>query len=149
MIIRLMVLLKDTESGNVGLGLLSSLDELPKEKVKEIRKLGGFESLDATASQEEAILYKLIEHKLPHIMDDGGKILDGGIYIDPDGKVAEKPEVAAHFLRNAIQHPKKGKVEWDEIESLIVDHIAGCLFQPREIPEGKKIIQIDGSETDG
>ena len=142
MIIRLMVIMKDTESGNVGLALLNSMDELPKEKVKEIRKMGGFESMDKTATSEEAILYTLLEHKLPHIMDDGGKLLDGGAYVDSDGLVAESPRVAAHFLANAIRHPKKGKLEWGEVEALIEAHIAGSTFLESSPKEKEKVIEF-------
>ena len=146
MIIRLMVILNDTESDNVGLALLNSMDELPKEKVKEIRELGGFDSLDKTATSEEAILYTMLEHKLPHIVDDTGKLLDGGRYVDPDGLVAENARVAAHFLTNAIQHPKKGRVEWSEIEELIYSHIAGCTFLPEEDNEEEKVIEFKGGK---
>ena len=142
MIVRLIVILKDTESDNVGIAMLGNMDELPKAKVKEIQKLGGFESMDKTATREEAVLYKLLEHKLGMIADHTGKMLDGGRYVDADGIMAENPKVAAHFLRNAIQHPKKGKMEWSEIEALIESHIAGCTFLPSEEPGEEKVIEF-------
>ena len=146
MIIRLMVILKDTETDNVGLALLNSMEDLPKAKLKEIREMGGFESMDKTATSEEAILYTMLEHKLPYIIEDTGKLLDGGRYVDPDGIVGENPRVAAHFLANAIRHPKKGRMEWEEIEELIMEHISGSMFLPKEDLVEEKVIEFKGGK---
>jgi len=143
MIARLLVIMKQTQSDDVGLGLLNSLTEIPAENLDGIQ--GDLSNLDATATNEEAILYKLLEHKLPHIVNDAAIIMDGGMYVDADGVAAENPKVFAHFLANKIRHPDKKEVSWEEIEAMIAAEVAGHAFLPLE-EEESKIIGIDGGK---
>jgi hypothetical protein len=143
MIARLLVIMKQTQSDDVGLALLNSLTEIPEENLDGIQ--GNLENLDATATQEEAILFKLLEHKIPHIVNDAGILMDGGAYIDADGIAAENPKVFAHFLANRIRHPDRKEVSWDEIEGMIAAEVAGHAFLPLE--EESKIIELNGGKA--
>lgn len=140
MIVRLMVIMKDAQGGDVRLGLLNSIREIPQENLDGIQ--GNLDSLDATALQEEAVLFALLQHKLPHIMDDAGKILDGGKYIDPDGIVAENAVFAASKIVHAIRYPDKNEKGWEEIEADVAKAIAGCSFLPLDDGGEEKVIEF-------
>lgn len=144
MIARLLVIMKQLDSGDVGLGLLNSLTEIPGDQLDGIQgDLGG---LDATATEEEAVLFKLLEHKLPYIAEDAGKILDGGRYVDSDGVVGENPRVVAHVIANSIRHPEKASLSWEEIEEMICKALSGSTFLEMEEKEEEKIIEFKGGK---
>ena len=130
MIARLLVIMKHGESDDVALGVLDSLSDLPEENVKELEKLA-FKEIDVTASMEECVLYELLLARLPGLVEEAGKLMDGGKEVGVERVVGENPVVFAHFLRNQLEHPNK-VMSWDEVEELIVREIEGRMFIKRK-----------------